>query len=97
MGSYFKLTTQLREVVHHASHQVDIDHENRCVTLFEEVIDTLEALLELLTLCLTHHVGQLSHSLGGLDLVGREFDVLDEKLQRRFLQNNWGVRSLRLS
>jgi len=97
MGSYFKLTTQLREVVHHASHQIHIDHENRCIPLFEEVVHALKALLELLTLCLTHHFGKLSHSLGGLDLVGCEFDVLDEKLQRRFLQNDGGVRSLRLS
>jgi hypothetical protein len=83
-------------VVHHLPHEVDVGHEDRGVPLLEEVVDAQEALLEGFSLCAAHHVAQLRHRLAGLRLLAGLLDGLDEKLQRRFLQDDGEVRGLRL-
>jgi hypothetical protein len=84
-------------VVHHLAHEIHIGHENGSVTLFKEMVQSQQALLELLTFSNTHVLGQLLHGLGCFGLVSREFEGFNEKLERRFLQYDRGVRSLRLS
>lgn len=94
---YFEVLAERGEVVHHPSHEVDMSHEYGCVSLLEEMVDAEQALFELSPLGLSHGVGQLQHGLFCLSLLGSIFDVVDEKLQRRFLEDDGEVRGLRLS
>ena len=94
---YFEVLAETGEMVHHPTHQVDVRHEDRRVPLLEKLTQALQALLELLALSGTHLLGQLVHGLRCLALVGSHFHGLYEKLQRRFLQDDGRVRSLRLS
>lgn len=95
--SYFKKSTKLGKVVHHFSHEVDIGHEDSGVALFEKVVDAKKTLFEGVSFCLAHDIGELSHSFGGLCFVSSSLEIVDEKLQGRFLQDDREVRSLRLS
>ena len=83
-------------MVHHFSHEVDVGHEDRGVALSEEEGQALEAAFELFLLGLAHVLCQLLHELAGFGLVLGAGDCRDEKLQRRFLEDDGGVRSLRL-
>lgn len=84
-------------MVHHPSHEIDMHHENGCVSLLEEMVDPKQALLELRSLGLSHSISQLLHGLFCLRLLGSIFDGVDEKLYRRFLEDDGEVRGLRLS
>lgn len=94
---YFEVLAKRGEVVHHPPHEVDMGHENGCVSLLEEMVHAKQALLKLSPLGLSHGVGQLLHGLFCLGLLGSISDVVDEKLQRRFLEDDREVRGLRLS
>ena len=83
-------------MVHHPPHEVDVRHEHARVSLPEEVVDALQALLEGLALRHSHELGQLAHRRTGFRFLGGGSDGLDEKLQRRFLQDYGEVRGLRL-
>jgi len=84
-------------VVHHLTHQVHVGHEHRRVALLEQVVHSQQALLEALALRAPHHLRQLPHRLARLRFLAGLFDRFDEKLQRRFLQDDGEVRGLRLS
>ncbi len=84
-------------MIHHFTHQIHVGHEHSSVTLLEEPTHALKAFLELLPLCHSHLLCQLMHRLGSFRFVSSNFDGLEEKLQRRFLQDDGGVRGLRLS
>jgi hypothetical protein len=83
-------------VVHHFPHEVDVDHEGGAVALPEEVVHSQQAVLELWALCDAHDGCELGHGVGGLGLICGRLDGFDEKLQGRFLEDDGGVRSLRL-
>lgn len=83
-------------MVHHFPHEVDVGHEHVRVSLSEEMVDSEEALLERLALGVTHKFGQLAHGGGCFRFLGGSLNGLDEKLQRRFLQDYGEVRGLRL-
>lgn len=84
-------------MVHHFTHKVSVSHEYVRISLFEKMIDSHEALLEGITLGLSHDICELGHSFAGSILVRSELKVMDEKLQRRFLDYDGGVRGLALS
>ena len=94
---YFEVLAKRGEVVHHLSHEVDMSHEYGCVSLLEEMVDAEQTLFKLCSLGLSHGVGQLQHGLFCFSLLSSIFDVVDEKLQRRFLDDDGEVRGLRLS
>lgn len=89
--------SEFGEVVHHFSHEVHVHHEGGCVTFSQEMIDAEETFFEMFVFGQSHGLGQLAHGIGGFRFVGSCFDGFDEKLQRRFLEDDGGVRSLRLS
>lgn len=91
------MTTELCEMIHHFSHEINIGHENRCITFFEKIINSKETLLKLLFFCVSHDFSKLVHCFGCICLVSSIFNRLNEKLQRRFLEDDGGVRGLRLS
>ena len=83
-------------MVHHPPHEVDVGHEDAGISLAEEMADAQEALLEGLALGKAHALGQLAHRRAGFRLLGGSPYGLNEKLQRRFLQDYGEVRGLRL-
>lgn len=79
-------------MVHHFSHQINVGHEDWSIALFKEETESLKTEFKSESLCRTHVVCKLLHSFSSFGFVATEFEWLNEKLQRRFLKDNGGVR-----
>lgn len=74
-----------------------MSHEDTSKAFLEQVVETFQTHLECTSLADAHLLGQRSHHLCSLRLLARLSDRIDEKLYRRFLKDDGGVRGLRLS
>lgn len=72
-------------------------HEDSGEALLEQVVETLQAPLECASLAGAHLFGQRGHHFCSLRFLAGLSDRIDEKLYRRFLKDDGGVRGLRLS
>ncbi len=74
-----------------------MSHEDTSKAFLEQVVQTFQTHLECTSLADAHLLGQRSHHFCSLRLLARLSDRIDEKLYRRFLKDDGGVRGLRLS
>lgn len=74
-----------------------MSHEDTSKAFLEQVGQTFQTHLECTSLADAHLLGQRSHHFCSLRLLARLSDRIDEKLYRRFLEDDGGVRGLRLS